>query len=68
MFNIDLRVEKVFRVANDHSFGILVEAFNLTNQANVLNVNSVSGPDFGTPVAYYPGREIQIGVRYLFGR
>jgi hypothetical protein len=67
-FNIDLRVEKVFRVGNDHSFGILFEAFNLTNQANVLNVNAVSGPDFGTPVAYFPGREIQIGLRYLFGR
>jgi outer membrane receptor protein involved in Fe transport len=67
-FNIDLRVEKVFRVGDDHSFGILFEAFNLTNQANVLNVNAVSGPDFGTPVAYFPGREIQIGVRYLFGR
>jgi len=67
-FNIDLRVEKVFRVGNDHSFGILFEAFNLTNQANVLNVNAVSGPDFGTPVAYFAGREIQLGVRYLFGR
>jgi outer membrane receptor protein involved in Fe transport len=67
-FNIDLRVEKLFRVRNDHSFGILFEAFNLTNQANVLNVNAVAGPDFGTPVAYFPGREIQIGVRYLFGR
>jgi hypothetical protein len=55
-------------VGDDHSFGILFEAFNLTNQANVLNVNAVSGPDFGTPVAYFPGREIQIGVRYLFGR
>ncbi len=68
VFNIDLRVEKVFRVGNEHSIGILVEAFNLTNQANVLNVNSVSGPDFGVPAAFLPGREIQIGVRYLFGR
>jgi hypothetical protein len=67
-FNIDLRAEKVFRIADDHSFGILFEAFNLTNQANVLNVNAVSGPDFGTPVAFYSGREIQIGIRYLFGR
>ena len=67
-FNIDLRVEKVFRVGDGHSFGILFEAFNLTNQANALNVNAVSGPDFGTPVAYFPGREIQIGLRYLFGR
>jgi outer membrane receptor protein involved in Fe transport len=67
-FNVDLRVEKVFRVGDGHSFGILFEAFNLTNQANVLNVNAVSGPDFGTPVAYFPGREIQLGVRYLFGR
>jgi hypothetical protein len=41
---------------------------NLMNQANVLNVNAVAGPDFGTPVAYFPGREIQVGVRYLFGR
>jgi outer membrane receptor protein involved in Fe transport len=67
-FNIDLRVEKQFRVRDGHLFGILFEAFNLTNQANVLNVNAVAGPDFGTPVAYFPGREIQIGVRYLFGR
>jgi hypothetical protein len=42
--------------------------FNLGNRGNVSNVNSVSGPAFGTPVAFFPGREVQLGVRYLLGQ
>ena len=42
-----MRVEKIFRIGNDHSFGILFEAFNLTNQANVLNVNACRDPTSG---------------------
>lgn len=66
--NVDLRAEKRFRVGDGHAIGLLVEAFSLTNQANTLNVNSVSGPDFGPPVSFFPGREVQVGLRYLFGR
>ncbi|MGE0042383.1 MAG: TonB-dependent receptor [Vicinamibacterales bacterium] len=66
--NVDLRAEKEIRLPGNHRITALVEAFNLMNRANVSNVNSVSGPDFGTPTAYFPGREVQFGVRYLFGQ
>jgi hypothetical protein len=31
-------------------------------------VTAVAGPQFGTPTTFFNGREIQLGVRYLFGR
>ncbi len=65
---VDLRVEKSFRLAGEHRITALIEAFNVGNRSNVSNVNAVSGPSFGTPVAFFPGREIQLGVRYLFGQ
>lgn len=65
---LDLRLEKVFKVAGRNSLSVLAEAFNVFNSANVLNVTNVSGNDFGTPTEFFSGREIQFGVRYLFGR
>ena len=64
--DIDLRAEKRFSFGR-HAVSVLVEAFNLFNRDNVANVNAVSGPTFGTPVAYLPGREVQFGVRYFYG-
>ena len=66
--NVDMRVEKRFRFQGHHTIGVLVEAFNLFNRANVASVTDVAGPQFGTPVSFFPGREIQFGIRYLFGR
>jgi outer membrane receptor protein involved in Fe transport len=64
--DVDVRVEKkVF--FHRHAASVLVEAFNLFNRSNVASVSNVSGPQFGTPVAYQFGREIQFGVRYFFG-
>jgi len=65
--DVDLRLEKRFKVSGRQSVSLLAEAFNLLNRANVSNVTAVSGPDFGTPTTFFPGREIQFGVRYLFG-
>ena len=65
--DIDIRVEKTVRLPRSQTLSVLVEAFNLTNRANVLNVNSVSGPDFGKPNTFLAGREVQAGVRYRFG-
>jgi outer membrane receptor protein involved in Fe transport len=64
--DIDMRAEKkvFFR---RHTASVLFEAFNLFNRANVASVSNVSGAQFGTPVAYQFGREIQIGLRYFFG-
>jgi outer membrane receptor protein involved in Fe transport len=64
--DVDLRAEKRFPIGR-HAVSVLVEAFNIFNRDNVANVNAVSGPTFGTPVAYLPGREVQFGVRYFYG-
>lgn len=65
-FDLDLRLEKVFPVKDRHTFSIVFEAFNVTNRANVANVNAVSGPDFGIANSFFPGREVQLGFRYRF--
>jgi outer membrane receptor protein involved in Fe transport len=64
--DLDLRLEKKVPIGR-HQVSALVEAFNIFNRSNVANVNAVSGPTFGTPVAYLPGREVQFGIRYFFG-
>jgi hypothetical protein len=65
--DVDVRLEKRFKVSGRQTLSVLAEAFNLFNRANVSNVTAVSGPNFGTPTTFFPGREIQFGVRYLFG-
>ncbi len=67
IFSFDMRVEKGFRLPRGHEITLMVEGFNLTNEANVVGVNTVSGPNFGIPNSFLPGREIQLGVRYFFG-
>jgi len=64
--DVDLRVEKQIPLGRQAA-SVLVEVFNLFNRDNVLNVNSVSGATFGTPIAYLGGREVQFGLRYFFG-
>jgi hypothetical protein len=59
-------VEKRVPFANQ-AVSVLVEAFNVFNRDNVANVNAVAGPQFGTPVTFQPGREVQVGIRYFFG-
>jgi hypothetical protein len=64
--DVDLRVEKKVPFGRQAA-SVLVEVFNVFNRSNVANVNAVSGPSFGTPVAYLAGREVQFGIRYFFG-
>ena len=66
-FNVDLRLEKSFTFGKDHEVSLLVDAFNVTNEDNVSNVNAVQGPDFGVANSFFPGREIQLGARFFFG-
>ncbi|MEM6456009.1 MAG: TonB-dependent receptor [Acidobacteriota bacterium] len=65
--NLDLRLEKRVALTSGHALSLVLDVFNATNEANVANVVSVAGPDFGTPTDFFPGREIQLGVRYTFG-
>lgn len=69
--NLDLRIEKQFRLSERFSVSPLVEFFNLTNQANPKLINNAwisggPGPDFGKVRVPLPGREIQCGLRFNF--
>jgi outer membrane receptor protein involved in Fe transport len=66
--SLDARLEKVLRLGGRNAVSVLVEGFNLLNRNNVKNISNVAGKDFGTPTDYFPGREIQLGARWTFGR
>jgi hypothetical protein len=63
--DVDLRVEKKMLFGRN-SASVLFEVFNLFNRSNPASVSNVSGPSFGTPVTYLPGREIQFGLRFFY--
>ncbi len=65
--SFDARLERAFKIAHRNELSVLVEGFNIFNNANVKNITDVSGASFGTPTEYFPGREIQFGVRWRFG-
>jgi outer membrane receptor protein involved in Fe transport len=65
---VDARLEKVFRIGGRNGLSLLVEGFNLLNRQNVKNISNVAGAEFGTPTEYFPGRELQLGARWAFGR
>ncbi len=64
-FQLDLRAEKAFLVKSGHELRLLVDVFNVSNEANVAGVNAVAGPGFGVPNSFFPGREVQLGIRYF---
>ena len=55
-------------IGGRNALSALIEGFNLFNRDNVKNISNVAGAEFGTPTDYFPGREIQLGVRWMFGR
>ena len=56
------------KIGGRNSLSALIEGFNLLNRDNVKNISNVAGAEFGTPTDYFPGRELQLGVRWMFGR
>ena len=66
--SLDARLEKVLHLGGRNAVSVLVEGFNLLNRDNVKNISNVAGAQFGTPTDYFPGREIQLGARWTFGR
>ena len=66
--SLDARLEKTIQDRRTPALSALVEGFNLLNRANVKNISNVAGAEFGTPTEYFPGREIQLGLRWMFGR
>ena len=75
-FTMDLRIGRRWRIASGASIEGFVEAFNLTNRANVVTLNGNFGsgaypasplPSFGQPTAVSDPRQFQFAVRVKFG-
>ena len=63
----NLALSRQFAVGANRSLALRLEAFNLFNRANFLLPNAVANsPEFGHIFAAGPGREIQLGVKFLF--
>jgi len=69
--NLDLRIEKDFRLTGIGRIGLAADVFNLTNQG-VPNsdassaVRADSGFGFGEPIAWVNPRLLRVGVRFMF--
>lgn len=62
---LDARVERRFAVGGG-ALGVMVEAFNITNDAAVTSATTRSGVFYGTPHALVPARRIRLGATYRF--
>lgn len=63
---VDLRLSKDVKLSGQQKLTAMFEFFNLFNRANPFVVNNTVGPNLGRTVQPYPGREIQLGVRFDF--
>ena len=71
---LDLRFSKLFRLprllsrdSSANNAEVNLDVFNALNQANFRNfIGVVGSPLFGEPSAAYPGRTIQLSLRYRF--
>jgi carboxypeptidase family protein/TonB-dependent receptor-like protein len=68
----DLRVSRTFAPGGHRRIETMVEAFNVFNHVNVLNVNNTFGtgtspsPTFGQPTVAGDPRQVQLGIRWSF--
>jgi hypothetical protein len=62
---LDARLERRFAVGGG-ALGVLVEAFNITNDAAVTSETTRSGLFYGTPQSVVPARRIRLGATYRF--
>ncbi|MGB7218105.1 MAG: carboxypeptidase regulatory-like domain-containing protein [Vicinamibacterales bacterium] len=70
--SLDVRISRAFAMAGGHRLEAMIEAFNLINNVNVLNVNNTFGngttpnATFGQRTAVGDMRQLQLGVRWSF--
>ena len=66
-WELDFRVEKVFKVSETSSVVIAVDAFNITNSAHVLKQEPrITADTFGDPLRILNPRVFRFGVRFDF--
>jgi hypothetical protein len=68
LINLDLSLNKVFRITETQSLDFRVESFNLMNRANFgLPARVLGAPGFGSAIdTVTPGRVIQLALKYRF--
>ncbi len=68
----DMRISRAISFSATNRIELLLEAFNLFNRANVVNVNNTIGnglaplPTFQQVTAVGDMRQLQLGVRWSF--
>jgi hypothetical protein len=66
-FKIDVRITKAFTFGGDQSLDLMLDLFNLTNDANRRSGNgNISRSNFGLQDTVGESFQAQIGVRYRF--
>ena len=66
-FNIDISIQKAFRVADGVSADIRFESFNVTNAVSLGNPNTTVGDvNFGRISSAGAARQSQVAVKLLF--
>jgi len=66
-FGTDMAFEKRMSVTESNQVQFRWELFNIFNRANFFNpVTNFSGANFGTISQAYPGRQMQLGLKWLF--
>jgi len=65
---VDLRVQREFRLSGSRRFDLFVDALNLNNDAKSESVASTVGTStaFGVPTRYIQPRRIQLGTKFVW--
>jgi hypothetical protein len=69
---LDVRLSRDLPIGGSNRIELMIEAFNVLNHVNVLNVNNTFGtgltplPSFGRPTLAGDPRQIQLGARWRF--
>jgi hypothetical protein len=64
-FTLDMRIEKGLTIAG-HRAAVTLDIFNLTNLANEVEENAVTGLTFRQATAVQPPRTVRLGFRVAF--
>ena len=65
---VDLRLQKEFRLSGARRFDLFFDALNLNNSAKSESVASTIGTSsaFGVPTRYIQPRRIQLGTKFVW--
>ena len=71
--SLDMRLTWTVPMRTSGKLQLTLEAFNIYNKENWQSLNTLYGPTlgspnpvFGSPLGYYPPRQVQLGARYAF--